>query len=82
MARFNGMIIPIVDLFLVSAGSPVGNVVLPANTRALLVGNSGVLNITIADTEYDLVPFVAGLQPGFFQAVRAGGSASNVWAVL
>ncbi len=82
MPRFEQIVIPISDLLLVSAGSPVGDTPLPAAVRALLVGNAGLLNITIAGKNYDLVPFIAGLQPGFFQAVRAGGSASNVWAVF
>ncbi len=82
MPRAEQIVLPITGLVLISAGSPISNTPLPAETRGLLIGNAGVLNVTIQGTAHLLVPFVAGVTPGFFESVQAGGSASNIWAVL
>lgn len=67
---------------LVSAGIPSTDIVLPDGTRGLLIGSAGALNVTIDGVQLDGLPFQAGTNPGFFEVVRSGGAASNIWAIL
>lgn len=76
-------VVPPYDLIPVSSGVPSADVDLPDNTRGLLVGTAGSLNITMENGEQrDAVPFVQGTNPGRFRQVRIGGTAQNVWAVV
>lgn len=81
--RSEGQVAPIKDLFQVSDGSAItSDVTLPDNTRGLLVGGAAELNITINGTNYDAVPFLAGVTPGFWEKVRIGAPSVKIWAVL
>ncbi len=71
------------DFVQVSAGVPSVEVVLSERTRGLLIGAAGSLNVTMSNGSVRTgVPFQAGINPGHFASIQAGGSASNVWAVL
>lgn len=76
-------VLPPSDLILVNAGIPDSDVTLPRGCRGLLVETGGTLNVTMKNgQERDGVPFFAGQNPGFFIAVRSGGDAENIWAIV
>lgn len=81
MPRAEQFVLPAKDLTLVSSTAPASDIDLPANTRGLLVGVAGDLNVTINGNELDGVPFQAGVFPGAFTRVRTGGTAQNIWAI-
>lgn len=57
----------------------------PEGTRGLLVETAGVQDVTMANGEdRDLVPLVAGINPGRFSALRsdASNTAANIWAIV
>lgn len=61
------------------------DIALPDNCRGLLVGVAGVQDVTMAnDEDRDLVPLVAGINPGRFKALRsdASNTAENIWAIV
>ncbi len=61
-----------------------GDIVCPANTRGLLVGTPGAQDTTMVnDATQDLLPLVAGLNPGAFKALRsdAANTAADIWAI-
>jgi len=71
------------DFTVVSAGVPVGTVVLSDECRGLLVGTAGSLNVVMKGGVVRTgVPFQAGINPGCFVEVRAGGTAENIWEVV
>lgn len=84
--RAETFVLPPRDFILVSAAAPTGTGVLtlPEDTRGLLVGVAGVLNVTINGEARDGLPFPVGLMPGFFTEVRrdAANTAANIWAIL
>ena len=50
--------------------------------RALAVGTAGTINITELDgTDRDDFPVQVGYNPIQVSAVRAGGTAENIWAL-
>lgn len=60
------------------------DVACPEGTRGLLVGVAGVQDVTMENgEERDLVPLVAGINPGRFAAIRvdASNTAENIWAI-
>lgn len=57
----------------------------PEGCRGLLVETAGVQDVTMEnDEDRDLVPLVAGINPGRFKALRADASntAANIWAIV
>lgn len=81
MPRAEQFVLPPNDLISVSVPMS-GETALPEGTRGLLVGTAGSLNVVINGTNRDGVPFVVGQNPGFFTALRPGGTASNLWAIV
>ena len=82
MPRSEQYVVPPVDFILVSSGVPASNSNLSENTRGLLVGAAGTLNVTMRNgEERNGVPFFAGTNPGFFAIVRSGGTAENIWEI-
>jgi hypothetical protein len=64
-------------------GVPNSEKVLPPNTRGILLGTAGTLNVTMENGSARLlVPFQAGINPGRFASIQTGGTGSNVWAVV
>lgn len=50
--------------------------------RSLLVGTAGSANITTPDgTDLDAVPLQQGYNPIMVSKVRAGGTATDIWAL-
>lgn len=83
MPRAEQYIIPPVDLILVAAGAVTTETPLPSGCRGLLVGTAGSLNVTINDSAKTSVPFLQGINPGFFQSVQASPSgAQDIWAIV
>lgn len=80
---YSAQYVPPYDFILVSAGAVGSDVALPPKCRGLLIGVAGSLNVTMANgnTRND-IPFIEGINPGYFSTVKAGGSATNIWAVL
>ena len=81
MPRAEQLILPIVGLTLITAGTPASQTILSEKTRGLLVGTAGLLNVTIAGVVHTSVPFSAGVTPGFFESVESGGTAINIWGI-
>ena len=84
MPRAEQYVIPPVDFVLVSATAVTTDVNLPEGCRGLLVGTAGALNVTMSNgQERNSVPFIQGINPGFFQTVRVStGGAQDVWAIV
>ena len=82
--RHDKAIAPPNDFVQLHAAAPAGsNQACPANTRGLMVGTAGTLNVVMANGQTRTgVPFPAGFTPGFFAAVNTGGTAQNIWAVV
>ncbi len=80
--RSEALVRPPIRFVLVSTGPPSSDIDLPPQTRGLLIGVAGSLNVTMDDIQIDGLPFQAGTNPGFFEVVRSGGTASNIWAIL
>lgn len=83
--RHDKAILPAVSFRLVAAGTvgagEAGD--LPDGTRGLRVGTAGTLNVTMSDGEIITdFPVFQGDNPGRFQSVQQGGTASNIWAIL
>lgn len=80
---YSAQYVPPYDFVLVSTGAVGSDVALPLKCRGLLIGVAGNLNITMANgNTRDNVPFIEGINPGYFSVVRTGGSATNIWAVI
>ena len=76
-------VLPPSDFILVSAAAPASDIALPPNCRGLLVGTAGNLNVTMQNGAMrNGVPVFQGQNPGFFQTVRSGGTAANIWAIV
>lgn len=82
--RFEAWVLPAEDFILVATGEPGSTIELPENTRGLLVGTAGGLNVTMRNgNSRDAVPMIVGTNPGFFSEVRATvGGAQNIWAII
>ncbi len=81
--RHDKSVSPPTDFVQLHAGVPSGSASAPDNTRGLMVGVAGTLNVTMENgTERSGIPFPAGLTPGRFSIVRTSGTASNIWAVV
>lgn len=71
------------DFLLVSAGAPGGTTILSELCRGLLVGTAGSITVVMQNGQLRAnVPFQAGVNPGRFAEVRAGGDAENIWQVI
>lgn len=71
------------DFVLVAATTVGSEVVLNERCRGLLVGTAGSLNVTMRNGSVRTgVPFLAGVNPGQFASVQAGGDAENIWQVI
>jgi len=56
---------------------------LSANARSLWIGTAGTINVTsLAGVEYDSMPALAGAFPFEVSAVRSGGDADDIWAIM
>ena len=81
--RAEQWVIPIQDFVQIAPGVPATPTPCPENTRGLLIETAGTLNVTMANgQERDGVPFQQGYNVAFIAAVRAGGTASNIWATI
>lgn len=75
-------ILPPQQFVLVSSGSVTADIELSENCRGLLVGSAGTLNVTMQNgTMANGLPFLQGVNPGFFKVIRSGGNAENTWAI-
>lgn len=70
--------------FIQLAASTVGSPVdCPRGCRGLLLGTAGTLNVTMENGEdRDGLPLPAGVTSGRFKALRTGGTAENIWAIV
>ena len=83
--RHDKSVRPPTDLILVASGQVATDTPLPEETRGLLIGTAGNLNITTTGGNRDSVPFQAGMTPICATAIRVSngmGDASNIWAVI
>jgi hypothetical protein len=56
---------------------------LSGKARSLWIGAAGTINVTELDgTDHDAMPALAGAFPFEVSAVRAGGTATDIWAVM
>lgn len=61
------------------------DIVAPPNCRGLLVGTPGAQDVTMQSGQTrDLVPMVAGINPGRFSAIRsdAANTAADIWFII
>ena len=83
--RHDKSVRPATDLILVANGQVGTDTPLPEETRGLLIGTAGSLNITTIGGDRDSVPFQVGITPICATAIRVSnqmGDASNIWAVI
>lgn len=69
----------------VAAYTAGGDINAPADCRGLLVGTAGVQDVTMQTGQTrDLIPLVAGVNPGRFKAIRsdAANTAANIWFII
>jgi len=80
--RAEQYIIPPTDFILVASGTVGAPVALPTNTRGLLIGGAGTIDVTmVTGNAPNGLPVLAGIFPGFFISVDAS-TATNIWAII
>lgn len=81
--RAEQFVLPITSVDLVSAGTVSATYTVSGDEicRGVRVGTAGTLNLTIDGEEHDDFPIFQGDNPIVIEAIRAGGSASNIWAL-